>query len=273
MDLVLPKQLRLEPLPDNPHRVAAAVGPAWCWPATFSRKTSKGRHSRTAGNPTPRQGACLRGGRPARGKMAEAGARANRAASAPTAWDATGTWTSCRSTVCTVAPYAVYWDLFTPEGWQKQAAEYAAEAERQRRLEAATVAYAQPGEMQPERDFNFQGEDTEPVRLLNRPGPVRRKVVLLRSAGRSGSSHDADRDLSQRRAEEAAPLRLLVGRPPPGGTNHRAERASAVPRDRVRHSCRNDQGQTKGDRRFQATRGNPIGAVYGVRILRADAPR
>ena len=66
--------------------------------------------------------------------------------------------------------YAVYWDLFTPEAWAKQAAEYAAQREQARKLEAATVAFAQPGEMQPERDFNFQGEDSEPVRLLNRPG-------------------------------------------------------------------------------------------------------
>ena len=50
--------------------------------------------------------------------------------------------------------YAVYFDLFTPPEWERKKEEYAAVQERQRRLEQATVAYAQPGEMQPERDFS-----------------------------------------------------------------------------------------------------------------------
>ena len=45
--------------------------------------------------------------------------------------------------------------------------QYAAEQERQRKLEAATVAFAQPGEMQPERDFNFQAGE----RRLRPAGP------------------------------------------------------------------------------------------------------
>ena len=36
-------------------------------------------------------------------------------------------------------------------------------------LELATVAFAQPGEMQPERDFNMQGEDTSADRIMGRP--------------------------------------------------------------------------------------------------------
>ncbi len=40
-------------------------------------------------------------------------------------------------------------------------AEYAAERERQRQLELATVAFFQPGEMQPERDFDFQSQGAE----------------------------------------------------------------------------------------------------------------
>ena len=55
--------------------------------------------------------------------------------------------------------YAIYFDLFTPPVWEENKAEYVAEQERLYKLEKATVAYAQPGEMQPERDFNFQGPD------------------------------------------------------------------------------------------------------------------
>src|SRR5206468_12302893 len=71
--------------------------------------------------------------------------------------------------------YAVYWDLFTPAEWEKRAAEIAAEREHQRNLEAATVAFAQPGEMQPERDFDMQGEDTFPDRSTGRAGRRGRK--------------------------------------------------------------------------------------------------
>src|SRR5262249_37150679 len=67
--------------------------------------------------------------------------------------------------------YAVYWDTFSQAGWQAKQAEYAAEQERLHKLEAATVAYAQPGEMQPERDSNYQGPDDADVeRVLGRAG-------------------------------------------------------------------------------------------------------
>jgi hypothetical protein len=101
--------------------------------------------------------------------------------------------------------YAVYWDLFTPQEWDQRAAQAAAEREQQRKLETATVGFAQPGEMQAERDRNMQGENTEPTRVMGR-------------AGRRGSKW-----------------------------------FSFV--------------------RFQATQGNEIGAVFGLRMIRADAPR
>src|SRR4030095_2269923 len=46
--------------------------------------------------------------------------------------------------------YVVYWDLFTAQQWSVREAEYKAELERARRLEAMTVDFAQPGEMQSE---------------------------------------------------------------------------------------------------------------------------
>jgi len=58
--------------------------------------------------------------------------------------------------------YTVYWDLFTPAEWDAKKAEYRAEVERRRDLESRTVDFFQPGEMQPERDHDFQGEKTYP---------------------------------------------------------------------------------------------------------------
>ncbi|MGL4942562.1 MAG: beta-L-arabinofuranosidase domain-containing protein [Thermoguttaceae bacterium] len=56
--------------------------------------------------------------------------------------------------------YCVYFDCFTPATWSAREAEYKALQEAQRSLEARTVDFFQPGEMQPERDHSFRGEKT-----------------------------------------------------------------------------------------------------------------
>ena len=66
--------------------------------------------------------------------------------------------------------YAAYFDLLAPAQWQERAAKLAEKARQQLALEAATISFFQPGEMQPERDFSFQSEDSQPVRLQTRPG-------------------------------------------------------------------------------------------------------
>ncbi|MFN0124665.1 MAG: glycoside hydrolase family 127 protein, partial [Blastocatellia bacterium] len=71
--------------------------------------------------------------------------------------------------------YSVYFDLFTPAEWEKKAATLLAEQERQRQLEAATIAYVEAGEVYFERDFNQQGEETQPLRNQGRPGRSARK--------------------------------------------------------------------------------------------------
>ncbi|MGB3799922.1 MAG: beta-L-arabinofuranosidase domain-containing protein [Lewinella sp.] len=54
--------------------------------------------------------------------------------------------------------YTVYLDLFNDEQWAQQQAAYEAERERKRQLEAITFDSFQPGEMQPERDHQFTGD-------------------------------------------------------------------------------------------------------------------
>ncbi|PPK84549.1 hypothetical protein CLV84_3711 [Neolewinella xylanilytica] len=55
--------------------------------------------------------------------------------------------------------YSVYLDLFNDRQWRERQAAYEAERERKRELEAITFDEFQPGEMQPERDHHFTGED------------------------------------------------------------------------------------------------------------------
>ena len=58
--------------------------------------------------------------------------------------------------------YSIFWDLFTEEDWKAREAHYKAQLKRKKELEALTIDFIQPGEMQTERDHNFKGERTSP---------------------------------------------------------------------------------------------------------------
>ncbi len=170
--------------------------------------------------------------------------------------------------------YAVYWDVFTPEEWSKRSAEYKAEQERQQKLQAATIAFAQPGEMQSERDFNEQGEDSAPVLWRGHHGrggkgwfsfdlPVdnTRPVTLWITYGGEGrrkSTFDilingqkiGDRVEQQRSPEQDSQL-VDVDYP--------------IPPDWI-------AGKKKVTVRFIATSGNEIRGVFGIRTVRGDQP-
>ena len=55
--------------------------------------------------------------------------------------------------------YSVYWDLFTPQSWAVQQEKYQADRVRAQELEDRTVDRLRLGEMQPERDHSFTGEN------------------------------------------------------------------------------------------------------------------
>ncbi|WP_295719119.1 glycoside hydrolase family 127 protein [Mucilaginibacter sp.] len=55
--------------------------------------------------------------------------------------------------------YSVYWDVFTPESWAVQQKAYDEQRKKQQELEARTTDILRIGEMQPERDHNFGGEN------------------------------------------------------------------------------------------------------------------
>ncbi|MBC7785853.1 MAG: glycoside hydrolase family 127 protein [Burkholderiales bacterium] len=54
--------------------------------------------------------------------------------------------------------YQVYWKRHSPNEWSARETEIRAEEERVRQVEALTVDFLQPGEMQPERDHALEGE-------------------------------------------------------------------------------------------------------------------
>jgi uncharacterized protein len=53
---------------------------------------------------------------------------------------------------------SVYWDVFTEAEWQQAETSYKSSIEKERELKLRTVDFVQPGEMQPERDHQFEGE-------------------------------------------------------------------------------------------------------------------
>jgi DUF1680 family protein len=190
----LPKALHLEPLPDNDRRVAVMWGPL-VLAGDLSQQQGGGFGGRRRGQ--GRQGAQAgQGGQGGQGG-GRRGQRGGAAQDTP-AFIAAGKpveqWLKPAGDVAgrfrtegvgrnrdlafepfyTLhrKPYSAYFDLYTAEEWDEKAAQLAAERIRQRRLELATVGYFQPGEMQPERDYNYQGEDMQPNRAQGRAGRV-----------------------------------------------------------------------------------------------------
>src|SRR5262249_39105287 len=66
--------------------------------------------------------------------------------------------------------YAIYFDVYNADAWKKKLADITAERERQRKLEAATISFIQPGDAQREKEFNQQGEETTVDRSSGRLG-------------------------------------------------------------------------------------------------------
>jgi hypothetical protein len=169
--------------------------------------------------------------------------------------------------------YAIYWDLFTPEEWTARAAQIAAEAEKQKKLEAATVAYVQPGEMQPERDFNEQGEETHPDRVMGRA--CRRGSKWFSFDLPIQTDHPLglvvtyySDEWRKRTFEILADGQRLAQQTVEKTTEapHFFDLEYAVPGEVLK-------AKQKITVKFQATQGNEIAAVFGLRLIRIDAER
>jgi DUF1680 family protein len=278
VELTLPKTLRLEAVPDNPQVAAIMWGPL-VLAADLGPERPRRRGSAAGFEPPTipvfvaadlpvEQWVKPLPGQPGRFHIKDVG-RDNMGAGLDVEVNLVPFYRLHRRT------YAVYFDLFTPQDWEARKAEYAAEQERLRRLEKATVAYAQPGEMQPEREFNFQGaEEARVTRIMGR-------------AGRSGGSWftfdlpvEADHPMmlvvtyhSGARIRRQALFDILVeGRKIARQevTRNTPERffdvEYALPADIVK-------AKKKVTVRFEAAEGSAIAGVYGIRMVRGDSGR
>jgi hypothetical protein len=266
--LVLPKTLRLEPTPDNPNRVALLWGPLVLagdlGPEPQRRSSwSEPIPSFIAANKPPSE--WLHSDKPG-------------------SFGASGRFLDGATQQVSLVPfyrlhrrtYAIYWDLYTADTWSRKVAEFAAGQDKQKRLEAATIAFLQPGDVQREKEFNQQGEETTIDRFLGRTARRGKKwfsfelpidaghpvavVITYHSEERAKRMFEIVAD-GQRIGEQT------IERSPPGSAvGNFFDVEYKIPADLL-------HGKTKMTVRFSAKGGSEIAAVYGVRVIRADAER
>ncbi len=269
--LVLPKKLHLEPLPDNPRVTAIMLGPI-VLAGDLGPERGRGRAQQGGAPPQPISIPSLVTAELPLSEWIKA------------VTDKPGNFRTAgvgREQDVDLVPfyrlhkrtYSIYFDLFTPTEWEKKAAELLAARERQRKLEAATVGYVQPGEMQPERDFNQQGEETTPVRTAGRAGRSAKKwfsfdlpVDTTHPLKLIATYHGEER---ANRSFEILVDGVRIGeqkieRHRPGSpTKTFFDVEYAIPTEMVKE-------KQKVTVRFQATGGNETAGVFGVRLVRAD---
>ncbi len=270
VELVLPKALRKEPLPDNPDRIALLWGPLvlagdlgpelkWEGPPESERPPS----APVLVAPEQSVENWLKPVAGAPGKFRTTGV---------------GLTTEVEFVPFYLLPrrrYAIYWDMFTPEEWKKKSEAYAAEESKKKKLEAATVAFAQPGQMQSERDFNQQGEETSPVEFFGHYGRQGTKWFsfdLPVDTARPNTvivtySNDARRKGSFSVLVEGKKLgEQTIERRSPEQDVRYFDVEYPIPAELVKD-------KPKVTIRFEATNGGAIPGVFGIRMIRADAAR
>jgi uncharacterized protein len=173
--------------------------------------------------------------------------------------------------------YAIYWDLFTPGQWQEKAAAYAAAQERQRKTEAATVAFVQPGEMQPETDYNYQGEGARIGRVMDRQRAARRGGQWFSFDVPLDPAHPATLIVTYSNEErQQRSFEILVDGTRVGEqtieriTPEQEPRLFDVDYPLAAELIKDKQKVTV---RFQASGTGQVGTVCGIRMIRADAER
>lgn len=271
VEVALPKSLWLEPTPDDPRRAALKWGPL-VLAGDLGPECDRERNARP--EPPPPVPVLVAAQRPVADWLKPADAPGEFVTAGvgrlPRAEDTPAEVTFRPFYALNRRRYAAYWDLFTPAEWEQQKLAYAAEAERQQALEAATIAYLEPGETWYERDFNYRGgPDASSYRVEGRPArrtmdwfaydlPVEPGTPLALILG----FHSDDRRYSP------GEFRILIdGELMTEYTQTRSE----PPRfyeDRLPIPSRLVEGKDRITLRFEASEGSQVPAIFSVRLTR-----
>ena len=126
--------------------------------------------------------------------------------------------------------------------------------------------------MQPERDFNMLGEGTSPDRIMGRPARRGRNWFSFELPVESGHPLAVVvtyySDEWRKRTFDVLVEGQKVGQETieKGGPVKFFDKEYGIPSSLF-------EGKQKATVRFQATDGNEIAAVFGIRMIRADAER
>jgi Uncharacterized protein conserved in bacteria len=285
VEVTLPKTLRLEPTPDMPSRASIMWGPL-VLAGDLGPEPSRGRRRGENGELLDADGVGIQpvitplliaGGRPITEwlKPVEGKPGTFRTSGVGRNPDATGAEHDVE-----LVPfyrlhrriYTTYWDIPTEGDWSTQKATLVAEAERLRRLEAATVRFVRPGNTASEKTFGYTGATDATPQQMNWPrGPSARtwfSYVLPVTDGKPmaivATYYTADRRTTP------ADFEILVD-----GVKVAEEKVGMTDPGRFYDvtypipaaMVAGKQGVTV---RFQARDRSQVAAVYGVRMVRAD---
>jgi uncharacterized protein len=171
--------------------------------------------------------------------------------------------------------YAVNWDMYSPVEWTKRETDYRAREEKQKKLEAATLGFAQPGQMQAERDTKQQGEGSSPVRAEDRNGrsatkwfsydlpvdPAHPMTLIVTYSNENRGPTACDVLVDGKKVGEQTGLRRS-----PEQLIRFVDVEYPIPAESIAN-------KTKVTVRFEAANGRSTPSVFGVRIVRSDMER
>jgi hypothetical protein len=170
----------------------------------------------------------------------------------------------------------LYFDVITPREFDNRAAQVVAERERARRLEAATVAFVQPGDAQSERNFNYQSD------------PANRQAARTNGRSNRGGTGSFSFDLPVDASKEMAVVVTYfneLGLEPATGNFQILADGTEIARFQTNPSATGFYdaqyaipgnlltGKTKTTVRFQALGNGRIAPIFGVRMIRAAEAR
>jgi uncharacterized protein len=268
VELVLPKTLRKEVLADNPNRFAVMWGPL-VLAGDLGAEAGRGQ----ARNSSPDVPVFVAADQPVSNWLKPVAGK-------PGAFHTTGV--GLKQDVDFMPfyqlhrkRYAVYWDMYTPTEWSKRESEYRELEAKQKKLEAATVGFVQPGQMQAERDSNQQGEDSQPVRVEDRFGRAASKWFSFDLA--VDAAHPATLIVTfsnENRGPSACDV-LVDGKKVGEQTGQRRSPEQEIRFYDVEYAIPANliADKKKVTIRFEASNGRSTPTVLGVRIVRSDMER
>ena len=169
--------------------------------------------------------------------------------------------------------YAIYWDLYTHETWERKLAEFASEKAKQQQLEATTVAFYQPEDA--EKAFNSQGEGITRDREFERLGVRAKKWFSFDLPVASGkpvsllvtynTEERAKRSFEILVEGEQVGMGTIPRSPPGSVTGHFYDVNYTLPPDVFKD-------KNKLTVKFQAINGDETATVFGVRLIGGALP-